>query len=200
MRQRMPNSFMKRYMVTPPSSISQAGGAVNTSKSFLPVANKASREDEHGIGKQTMHYVRSRLDDAIRPNSERGIKYSALYEAIRRMADLPPGNEFHIDRASAEKAEQLLAVLHGNFNLPAPKLFPQDGDSVVLTWSVGDFKRLLTVAGSEIDLMDYNKKTNVRCDHELEFNDSNDLRAWLIALAGAPAVSSNGTSANAAER
>lgn len=132
-----------------------------------------------------------------RPNSARALRFSKIVEAIRRMADLPPDHNFHIDAETAKKSQTILALLMNNFDLDVPKMFPQEGEALVLTWDSENIKRYLTVDKAELDLLDLNKRTRVRCAHELAFDGPEDLKDWIIKLGGLPLSNSDNNTPDA---
>ncbi|MBP0439552.1 hypothetical protein [Tianweitania sediminis] len=138
------------------------------------------------------------LTPLAKPNDERSLKYYALYEAIRRMARLPKGHDFHIDTESAKHAEELLAVFATNFKGRAPKMFAQDGEAVVLTWDFDVLKRYLTIAGQELDLMDIGRASKMRCDYELDYDKADDFRKLLLLFGDEPLSETDPQDLNAA--
>ncbi|MEZ2329946.1 hypothetical protein AB6802_09495 [Mesorhizobium sp. RCC_202] len=126
-----------------------------------------------------------------RPNGDRSIRFAKLLETIRRMARLPEHDDFYIDAKTAANSEAIVAVLWNNFELDAPKMFPHEGDSLVLTWDSTVLKRLLTIADEDLDLLEMNKKSKVRCEQELSFKSPDDLKNWIMQLGGLPSAKSD---------
>jgi hypothetical protein len=120
-----------------------------------------------------------------RPNSMRAVQFAALMEAIRRMADLPPRHEYHLDAETAKRAQNILGQILQNFSNKPPRLFPHEGESLVMTWDEGDIKRLLTIAGEELDILDLNKRSQVRCSLEFDLT-ADQVGEWFPSLGGVP--------------
>lgn len=117
-----------------------------------------------------------------RPNSLRGAKFAALQETLLTLSTFPSDHEYHLDAGAAARASSYLGILANNLDIDAPRFFPQDGEAAVLTWDLGVVKRLLTIDADEEDLMDINRRTMVRCDHELPEDVQERLGALLEEL------------------
>lgn len=121
------------------------------------------------------------------PNSDRAWKFMLLKEVIRRMALLPDHDSLYVDDATSRNAVDLVGLMAANFEIEAPKVFSHDAEAVVMTWDLGEIKRLLTIAGMETDLLDVHKPTQIRCHYDISDGPvgTSDLFE-ILAKANAP--------------
>lgn len=126
-----------------------------------------------------------------RPNSDRSRQFLAVIEAIRRLAKMDPNHDWHVDEKTASTSEKLIATLNFNYSGAAPKIFPHEGDTLVLTWESPRIKRLLSISGDEFELIDIDKLSRVKCDHLLQIDTPEKFNDWLSKLGGAPSSRSD---------
>lgn len=136
------------------------------SQSTQPPAHDAESELGVGLDGQILVVpVENSSTSGQSPNSERTRHYLGLLEAISRMALYPEGHAFHVERGAAEKARELVGMLRHNLLIGAPRVFPHEGEAVVLTWREGEVKRLLSIDNEEWSLRDVNLRNSGRCYH-----------------------------------
>lgn len=116
--------------------------------------------------------------------------YGELFAAITKMADLPDGNELHLDRVAAERAIAVLSFIKEHTRVSAPKLMNQDNEAVVFTWNFGDLKRYLTVAEDEVDVMFLHKPRQFRCEEVLTHGGELDYPKLMKSIDPEPKSSS----------
>lgn len=124
---------------------------------------------------------------AQRPNSARGKQFAALTSAVSKLCKLPEYDTLHVQKDVCLRVGELLGLLSAQTDVDPPKLFPQDDETLALTWTQGRFMRLLSVEEDEISLVDVDKRTQHRCSHDL--SDSDNLAGLLPALGVLPKVS-----------
>lgn len=113
-------------------------------------------------------------------NSPRASYFHQLTESIHQLAALPEFDPMHIDAETKAYAVDLVGLIRDQFDIEAPQFFPQDAEALVLTWDKGRVKRLLTIAGEEVSLLDLDRATQKRAYHDV--NDGHHAMGELIAL------------------
>jgi hypothetical protein len=127
-----------------------------------------------------------------RPNGSRAAHYWALQNALQAMGALPEDHDFHVSPAAIQRAADLLGVIVQNFDISPPRVLPQDGEAVVFTWDYGAQKRYLTVDEDDMDIMDLDRKSQVRCVHNLDSPEDNTYEK-LVSILGAQLISTTST-------
>lgn len=112
--------------------------------------------------------------------------YAAIQGAIHTMALLPETHSFHVDADAAHRASDLLGIMWENFQIEPPKVLPQDGEAVVFTWDHGDIKRYVTVDREDVDVMDLHKQMQVKCIHEVQFDNEHALSDFVNTIGMLP--------------
>jgi hypothetical protein len=102
------------------------------------------------------------------------------------MAELPPSHSLFLDPSTATRSEEIVALLYNNLNVIPPKLFPHEGDSLVLTWDMPEAKRMLSIEANDLDLVDILKRTKRRVRYEPQFQTEEEARRWVLSVAGVP--------------
>lgn len=176
MRRRSRNSRISRHFVS-----SSSPSSPNTS---AMMADPEMRFHWRIVDADTAEPESNRTPDP-RPNSQRAQHFAAVYEAIRKMVRLPAEHDLHVDIDAARRSMDVLAVLGGNFDIDPPKIFPHEGESLVLTWDQEVIKRYLTISAADMDVMHVHKESNIRCEHQIDANSAEVIR-WLADLGGAP--------------
>ena len=117
-------------------------------------------------GSAIVKWLRSSSNE--RPNSERAFQYRLLSEAISRMTMLSSRDDFYLDEHTGRHALELIGMMRGAFEVDPPKIFPQDAEGLSMTWSLGEIRRLMTISGDELSLLDLHLPTQVRCYYDIE--------------------------------
>jgi hypothetical protein len=118
-----------------------------------------------------------------RNHNYRTSRFLALYEVLKSLAKLPEDDSFHLAPHVCDKAADFVGLIATNLTIDAPLFFPQDGEAAVFTWDNGTVKRLLTVDSEDVDILDVNKNTFVKCSHSTPADDSNKYAFALAELA-----------------
>lgn len=146
--------------------------------------NSSPFDDSADQKRKQWTIVRNHYRSSSRPNSLRGLRFAALYEALHTLGTLPEDHQFHLDPVVAKRASNYLGMISTNLDIEPPRLFPQDGEAAVFTWDIGPIKRLFTVDVDDVDLTDVNRNTMMRCDHELPEDWREQFPALLQELGG----------------
>ncbi|MGP4752854.1 hypothetical protein [Agrobacterium pusense] len=96
----------------------------------------------------------------------RAVKFAALQEALHSVSKLDEDDAFHLDSFVCARASDLLGAISANLTIAPPRFFPQDGEVATFTWDTPSVKRLLSVEVDDVDILDINKLTYVKCAHE----------------------------------
>ncbi|GAB2184952.1 hypothetical protein [Roseibium sp. LAB1] len=108
--------------------------------------------------------------------------YGDLFQAIYTMSELPEFDQMHLEPDVAKKASLVLGFLKEQLKMEPPKIINQDREALSFTWEGGDFKRYLTVAEDEIDLMHLSLPRVVRCEQILSEGVDIDYKSILENL------------------
>ncbi len=108
------------------------------------------------------HVVNSSMSSVVPSNSRRAEHFSALFDIISRMTDLPPSNDFHLHSETAKRVRNLLAALRNSFDIDPPKLLPHTSDVLALTWDHGDIKSIVIIGPDEFDRLDIDRRLNLQ--------------------------------------
>lgn len=88
-------------------------------------------------------------------NNLRADMYHDLFEAITSLAMLPEGDPMRINLQVCTAALDIVGVLKENFDVPPPKIFPHEDETLVLKWDERDKVRMLWIEDDdEVDLID----------------------------------------------
>lgn len=102
-----------------------------------------------------------------RNHNIRFARFSALQEALRSVTKLDEDDSFYLSPEVSARAADLLSVICTNLTIEPPKFLPQDGEVAVFTWETSLAKRFLSIDSNEVDLLDVNKQTFVKCAHDV---------------------------------
>lgn len=182
---------LKKFWLINSPSLTSSGSAIKDSDATPSIGMLHG-----GVDDATCVYSQW-LSTTYRPNSPRAASFYKLWRAIDLMRRMPEGHDMHVDTKVAEKAIQFLAKVNSNWEVDAPKLLPDNEEALTLTWDYGTIKRFLTVAADEFDLMDINKRSRVRCTHEVLDDESNSYEALLSKMGWLPRTESVDTLPNA---
>jgi len=111
-----------------------------------------------------------------------GKRFDALLEAIARLPTMPKFSEFYMEPDAAKKACDFLGLLRQNYDVTPPKIIPEENDTVVLTWDMGEYSRYLSVADDWYDLLDIHHTKNFRCKHEIPQDEQGALHVLVNQL------------------
>lgn len=120
----------------------------------------------------------------------RAKRFAALQEAIARLSLMNPSSDFFVEPGATRKAADFLALVSENYEITPPKILPEENDTLVLTWDVGDFRRYLSVADDSYGLLDIHNTKDVRCKHIIP----DDEQAAIMALIAELRLSSKSSS------
>lgn len=88
-----------------------------------------------------------------------------ILSEITKLGTLPEESPFHVHSDIAKYVRSSLAYLAYNYPIDDPKLFPESGECLSLTWEAGNLKQYLSFYRDAVDLTYYNKALNLSC-HE----------------------------------
>lgn len=104
---------------------------------------------------------------ALSTSNHRGSLFFSIHTTLETMKSLPECHSFSLDPEVAARAQDLLSVLRWNFNIEAPRIFPQEHDVLVMKWQDNSLERFLSVTQDDVDLLDINPHNGIRCVHDL---------------------------------
>ncbi|PQZ51914.1 hypothetical protein CQ052_05095 [Ochrobactrum sp. MYb15] len=156
------------------------------------IIGDANVEDKagSGIGHINPDYLNQlkilKEDSSTIPAGEnyRAYQYTLIQNAISSMMELEAGDKFHIDEDTGRTASDLVALISNNYKLAAPKIFPHDEEVLALTWLKDNIKTLLTIEGSDADILNVNLINREQTSVPLSENDQFDLKKLVKILAG----------------
>ncbi|MCP8886611.1 hypothetical protein NF348_05805 [Devosia sp. XJ19-45] len=136
------------------------------------------------------NYYCASNSSTLSPNSARGQQFAALTSAVKKLSELPSYHSLYVDPEVCVRATDLLGLLSAQTDVDPPRLFPQDEETLALTWTQGRFIRMLSIDEDDLSLVDLDKKSQHRCLHELPADHS--AANLLPALGVLPKVSTAG--------
>ena len=88
-----------------------------------------------------------------------------------------------------ERAVKVVTFLHRNYQLPLPKLLPEDTSSMSLTWDLGSLKRFLTVYLDEIEGLIFHRGSGISCVQQVSDEGDIDLSRVAEIIGERPSAS-----------
>ena len=102
-----------------------------------------------------------------RSHNVRHARFAALRDALKSVTKLDEDDSFYLTPEVSARATDFLSVISANLKIDPPKFLPQDGEVAVFTWETALAKRFLSIDLDELDLLDVNKSTFVKCAHSV---------------------------------
>lgn len=117
----------------------------------------------------SIHFVEKTSQSSVvsRSHNVRYAKFAALQDALRSVTKLDEDDSFYLSPEVSARAADLLSVICTNLAIEPPKFLPQDGEVAIFTWETAIAKRFLSIDTTEVDLLDVNKQTFVKCAHDV---------------------------------
>lgn len=133
-------------------------------------ASSTPRASENSLFSETIHHFRTSSG-----SNSRDPRFFDLLSTLNQLESLPEGHELHVDKKTAKLASRLVAYLSDNYEIDIPKLLPESGECLSLTWEDQLFKKFLSLYSDAVDLTQIFKPLKVTCHEFLNDDDAVDF-------------------------
>lgn len=125
------------------SSFTANPAQLDSSRSTMP---------EHGASEAQYHRYR------IRSGGNRADpKLFDMLRTLEILPQLPEGHGYFLEREVVMRAQGVLSYIIQNYDIPIPKLLPEDSECLSFTWERGGIKRYLSLTEEGVDLTFFNQ-------------------------------------------
>lgn len=90
-----------------------------------------------------------------------------IMHTLSMLSRLPDYHDFHLNNNVANQVTDILHYIIQNYEIPLPKLLPEDPECLSLTWDNGQIKRYLSLTEMDADLTFFNREADVMYVEEL---------------------------------